>query len=338
MSAGDYPGELPSWLMPSFNNLIQRQRSGTLPHALLLSGQKGIGKQRLAQVLMKAVCCDALNKNGFACQQCRSCQLIEAGSHPDVKNINPVETGKVISIDQIRALNQYVLLKAQLSGNKVAVISPAEQMNIASSNSLLKTLEEPPAHSLLVLVTSRPAMLPATIRSRCQNIVLHKPTMDVGVQWLKTHIDSPKDHLELLLSLADGAPFEAKKLADNDLLKHRDKMLSDLEGLIRGQNDPVSIAEAWLKVGMSDSLYWLRRWVEDLLRLKSSENLSNIVNSDVRGRLEKVAHLWDLKPLFRFYDQLCETIRLCETSCNPQMLLEDLLIFWTHRRIPIVMV
>ncbi len=324
--------EFPSWLMPSFSSLVKRLCSGTLPHALLLTGQKGIGKQRFAEALMRAVCCEEPDKEGFACQQCRSCQLINAGSHPDVKSINPVETGKIISIDQIRALNQYVLLKAQLSGNKVAVISPAEKMNIASSNSLLKTLEEPPAHSLLILVTDRPAMLPATIRSRCQNITLSKPSVDVGTQWLKTYIDSPKDHLELLLALTDGAPFEARKLADSELLKHRDKMLSDLEGLIRGQNDPVSIAEAWLKVSMSDSLYWLQRWVEDLIRLKSSENLPDIANSDVRERLQKVEPLWNLKSLFSFYDQLCETIRLCETSCNPQMLLEDLLIFWTHRK------
>ncbi len=326
--------KLPSWLISSFSNLNQRQRSGTLPHALLLSGQKGIGKQLFAQMLMKAVCCDEPNEEGFACQKCRSCQLIDAKSHPDVNSVTPVETGKVISIDQIRALNRHVLLKAQLSGYKVAVISPAEQMNIASSNSLLKTLEEPPAQSLLILVTNRPAMLPATIRSRCQHIVLHKPSLSIGMEWLQTQIASDAEHCELLLSLTDGAPFSAKELSEKDFLEHRDKMLRDLEGLIRGQGDPVSVAEVWLKFGLHESLYCLRRWVEDLLRLKSTENPVKLSNPDVCERLKKLSSLWEVQQLFTFYDQLLEAIQLCETSCNPQMLLEGMLISWGSKANP----
>ncbi len=326
--------ELPGWLATAFSSLSKQRSSGTLPHALLVNGPEGIGKQIFTRLFVNAVCCENPKENGFACNVCRSCRLIQAQTHPDIKNISPATAKKVITVDQIRDLSRHMLLKAQMSGNKVAVISPAEQMNISAANSLLKTLEEPPEYSLLILVSSRPSMLPATVRSRCQNIALHRPAREVAASWLKKQTDSSDDECKLYLSLSGGAPFSAKKLAERDFIEERLAMFNDLEKLLHGRADPVAVAETWLKMDIAAILYWLRLWAEDLLRLKSSKQAPAIANSDLRDRLLRLSSSWELKPLFDFYDDICNSARLCETSCNPQMLLENLLITWfaTNRK------
>ena len=138
-------------------------------------------------------------------------------THPDFIEVAPEASAKMIKIDQIRALRSDLVLTHQYGGYKIALIGPADAMNINAYNSLLKTLEEPAPGVILILLTSRPASLPATIRSRCQKLALPMPEQEVAQTWLAQQIDEPA----VPLSIARGAPLAALRLIQEDVLSQR---------------------------------------------------------------------------------------------------------------------
>ena len=162
------------WLSSAWTRLQQAREASTLPHALLLRGRAGFGKQRLADALVASLLCTSVAKTGEPCGQCRGCTLLAAGSHPDYRRVQPEEGGKSIVIDQIRELGEFFTLRPHYGQRKLAVLAPADTMNRAAANSLLTLLEEPPEGGLLVLVADRSERLPATIRSRCQAYALDR--------------------------------------------------------------------------------------------------------------------------------------------------------------------
>ncbi|MCL4315598.1 MAG: DNA polymerase III subunit, partial [Gammaproteobacteria bacterium] len=172
-------GLLP-WHSAQWDALTARLRAAELPHALLLSGPEGLGKEQFARVFSQALLCAAPRKDGQACQNCPACVMFAAGTHPDFQCIAPAEEGKAIGIDRVRELIAWIALKSHASGHKIALVTPAGRMTIEAANALLKTLEEPPAHSLLMLITDRPALLPATVRSRCQRMLFAVPGHDMA--------------------------------------------------------------------------------------------------------------------------------------------------------------
>ena len=119
-----------------------------------------------------------------ACGECKSCQLIKAESNPDFIKISPEEEGKAIKVDQIRGLIEKIALTSHGKTYRVIIISPADALNINASNSLLKTLEEPPANTILILITDKPSKLMATIRSRTQMIRFELPDTEQSMRWL----------------------------------------------------------------------------------------------------------------------------------------------------------
>jgi len=320
------PSQLP-WQQPLWQTIAQRLHDDTLPHALLLSGAHGVGKNHLARLLAHALLCRQRGRDALPCGECRDCQLCAAQTHPDFLQVVPHEAGKVISVDQIRGVGQYMALKSHAGGYKVVLISPAEQMNLAAANSLLKTLEEPPSDALLILVSSRAATLTATVRSRCQQLSVARPSQQQALQWLQQEIDGSHD-LPLLLTLADGAPLRALQMARDGLPAHRAEMLQQLIQLATGRSDPLAVASKWLKFGHQDSLYWMRTWIEDMIRLRSTSTPPRVINDDIRPQLLDLSAHLTLQQLHTRLDKAIETARLIERQCNAQLLLEDLLIGW----------
>jgi len=323
--------ELLPWqniLWQSINNQIDQKR---LPHALMITGVEGIGKTRFAEVLAQSVLCSGRTENGLACQQCRNCHLYQVGTHPDIIHISLLE-GKIrIAVDQIRAASEFLHLTAQMGESKIVIISPAELMNVNAANSLLKTLEEPSSGSLLLLTSNQPALLPATVRSRCQKLNFPLPDSQQALSWLSAQLAASASesttNAVLALQLANGAPFQALKLVESDLIHNRNKMLSDLDKLSTQDGDPISIAADWLKLGAKESLYWVYSWVADMIRLKSAEDPPQLLNLDSKQRLSKLASHCDTAQLFRLQEQINEGLRGTGTSDNQQLLLEELLIF-----------
>ncbi|MEO6799138.1 MAG: DNA polymerase III subunit delta', partial [Rhodanobacter sp.] len=177
------------WHAEHWSRLQARRERDELPHALLLCGAAGLGKRAFAQRFIHGLFCSD-SANGDACGRCRSCLLIEAGSHPDLVvlgfGLRRDGTPRTeIVVDQIRDLSARLAMRSQLGGWQIAMIDPADAMNAAAANALLKTLEEPAAQTMLVLLADSPWRLPQTIRSRCQRIEFQLPETAVALAWLQ---------------------------------------------------------------------------------------------------------------------------------------------------------
>ena len=160
------------WHATAWQQLQTSHRQQRLPHALLLSGEAGIGKAEFAARLAASLLCEQPHVDGQACGTCHACQRLGAQTHPDRFRLEPEEPGKAIKVDAVRQLIRNLSLTGHYGGYRVVTVEPAELMNTNAANAFLKTLEEPPANTLLILITASPARLPATIRSRCQPLGL----------------------------------------------------------------------------------------------------------------------------------------------------------------------
>lgn len=318
------------WLQPQWQHLMRGKESGRLPHALLLTGPEGLGKHHLARQLAHALLCRTPGPQGEACGSCQQCRLLAASSHPDFIALSPEEGSSVIKIDQIRALTESFSYRSQMGGYKVALIEPAEQLNPAAANALLKTLEEPGEATLLILVSSTQGRLPATIRSRCQKLGFSPPERALALDWLR---QQGQQHPEVALDLALGAPLKALTYTDEARLERRQKLFTGLQQLFQGQQDPVVLAGNWHSEGLQESLTWMTGWVMDMIRLKSippgsASGGALLNNPDLLGALQPMAERLDFLQLFAHLDRLKKAGRLAETQVNSQLLLEDLFIPW----------
>lgn len=319
-------GLLP-WHDDRWRRLMARRRAGSLPHALLLSGPDGMGKNRFADLLAQGLLCERPDERDLPCGECRGCQLLAAGSHPDQRRVAPLEEGKVIGVDQIRELGHYLAHTPQYGAHKVVIVTPADKMNINSANSLLKTLEEPPPYALLLLVTAHPRRLPVTVISRCQRLSFTPPPTEQAGAWLAAQIaDSTAP--ELLLGLADGAPLRALALADGGALKNRESLLNLVEQVARGDAEPLAAAANSLKIGAKETLYCMYSWIGDMIRLASCGDPLRVINLDLQPRLGRLAQGLALKELHAQLDQVGRALQLIDRPLNQQLLLENVLITW----------
>ncbi len=306
-------------------DMIQQQR---LPHALLLTGSEGMGLLDFALFLSQRILCLQPDEAGNSCQKCQSCQLFLAGSHPDMFMVEPEEEGKQIKVAQVRELVEFVSLKSFSNKNKIAIISPADAMNRATANALLKTLEEPPEQSKLILISHRPERLPVTIRSRCQVITFKPDTGDETLQWLQQEHPDTDYPLPLLLKLANG-PMNVARLLDEDIFQHRDKLLTDI---MNKQSDPVKLAAQWESLGCEKVIFWLMRIYQDLVRLKLLQDKADITNEDLQSQLIQVSEKLDLSRLLQFYQFLQQKYQQATgiTNYNSLSLLEEIIIYWNN--------
>ena len=221
-------------------------------------------------------------------------------------------------------------LKSQYAGYKVVLVSPAEAMNINASNSLLKTLEEPSAETVLLLVTHQPAQLPATIRSRCQEIRFGIGDTADSRTWLAQQLPGNKD-IDLLLSLAGGAPLRAVQLADEGLLEQRQTLFDGLDQLSAIKLDPVALASQTNKADSDWSLLCLYSWTADMIRLKATDHATaQLSNPDLSQRLLKLANQVSLTGLFKLQDRIRQAQQEFERNLNPALIMESVLMEWQN--------
>ncbi|MCU7906113.1 MAG: DNA polymerase III subunit delta' [Candidatus Thiodiazotropha sp. (ex Epidulcina cf. delphinae)] len=316
------------WQDEQWRYLQQAMLQGRLPHALLLSGPQGLGKERFALSLAQSCLCRDRDASGRPCGVCRHCQLMYSGNHPDLQWVRAEEGSKSgeIKIEAIRALTAGATLTAHSGGHKVIAIQPAHRMNNAAANSLLKTLEEPTPGTVILLLTDQPAKLLPTIRSRCQKVLFQPPDEQHALVWLSdkvTHADPAT-----LLALANGAPLKAVALDDAALLSSRGEMLSDFLALGEDRRDPVRLARQWNPFDRSLLLEWLAGWVIDLLRLKSGADSPQLFNRDHGQALQNTADKLNSRALQRYLTRIYQARGLVDGNLNPQLTLEKLLIEW----------
>lgn len=315
------------WQQEQWQNLMIRLRATTLPHALLLAGPGGLGKNRFASLLVQTLLCEAATTSGMACGVCRSCLLYAADSHPDLRIIRPLEAGKVITVDQVREAGQYLNQTSQYGGYKALIITPADQMNANASNSLLKTLEEPSAWSFILLVTDRPGHVPATVLSRCQRMEFTPPKPQEAREWLREHVGSRAEP-GLLLDLAEGAPLRALQFIEDDVMSMRLQVAKGLKSLAQGKGNYSSIAEQFLKIGAKETLYWMYYWTADIIRFLCGGGESSMANKDLREYLVPIAQNAELQSAHNYLRYLNDALQLVDRQLNPLLLLENILMSW----------
>lgn len=209
---------------------------GQLPHALLLHGPQGVGKLQLAEHFARLLLCESRGVVAEPCGRCDACRWAAAGNHPDLRVVEPEVMARrndieeadgepegggrarrkpsiEIRIEQIRGLDDFVHMGSHRSGRRIAILHPAEDMNLATANALLKNLEEPPAAAVFILVSHRPARLLPTVRSRCIPLAVPAPEASAATRWLEAQ---GIENAGAWLAFAGGAPLLAAELASSE--------------------------------------------------------------------------------------------------------------------------
>ena len=321
------------WQQETWRVLASRLLDGKLSHGLLITGQPGVGKSLFAAAFARLALCRN-PREGRACGSCHGCAQFDAGSHPDFSRVTFEEReGKAgeedalklnISVEQVRTLIGDLQLRSHQGGRKLALVEPAEGMSTAAANSLLKTLEEPPADTLLLLVSSAPGRLPATIRSRCQTVALAAPETSQALAWLQAR--GSRDDWPVLLAFCGGAPLAALELAATDIGARRKAFFETLGRLRAGQANPVMLA-AVPKERHPELLKLLWSFTADLILLKSGGG-ARLVNRDQLPLLQKAAEGIHLRSLHAFLDRIQTAIQALDSSANRELGLAVLLADW----------
>jgi DNA polymerase-3 subunit delta' len=319
------------WLEPYLASLGEVLSRDRMPHALLLSGQPGMGKATLAGAIARLLLCEDRTPDNVPCGRCPGCSGFQGGAHPDFHRLQPEEDSSVIKVDAIRELGEQLTLCSHRGGYKVAVLAPAEAMNLNAANSLLKTLEEPSDNTVLILVCTRPAHLPATIRSRCQQLRITAPGQASGEAWLAGQLEDGQD-ASLYLHLAGGAPLEALRLAQGKVVEARREQFQALVQVLEGKADPLALATAWGKDESLQPIHWLRDWLMDLLRIRMTGQTDRIRSVDLRDALAVTAQRLNSRALFQQLENINRTLRIRDGILNRQLMSEDILLAWAAQQ------
>ena len=322
------------WHEAAWQALAARRAAGRVPPALLVTGARGLGKRAFAERFARALLCST---DAGPCGACQSCVLFAAGNHPDHRVLQRAvdeETGKQrkdITVDQVRELIEDLQLSSQRGGWKTTLVEPADALNRNAANAFLKTLEEPPARTLLVLITARPDRLLATVRSRCERLAIRPPERAVARAWLER--ERPRPDWDLWLGIANGAPLSASELAGSSFGAQRAAWAQALLALPEGRGDPVRLAEEWAKDDPRTLLRWWATVVADLVRLVQV-GAGPLRNPDLEGVLRKLSGRVDLAAMHRFLGALQRATGTLESTVSPALVLESLLIAWAARLSP----
>jgi DNA polymerase-3 subunit delta' len=216
------------WAVQALRRAVQRD---AVYHAYLVTGPQGVGKMSLALALAAALLCNG--EDEVPCNSCRSCRLVANRAHPDLHIVQPEEEGGRIKIDQVRDLQRQLALTPLESSKRVAILRRFGQATTAAANALLKTLEEPPSYTVLVLLAEDADRLLPTVVSRCRHIALRPLPVGVIRQALIDRWQADPDQADLLARLSSGRiGWATSALDDESVLEGRSRQLDDLEKLI----------------------------------------------------------------------------------------------------------
>lgn len=309
-------------------------RRDAWPHALVVTGRPGIGKRSLADTLAAALLCERPRVDGSACGECSGCRYRHAGQHPDLFVVEPVaidDEGSAkpqqwIEVDAVRALTAWSQITSHRGGARVALIDPAERMNASAANALLKTLEEPPPGTCVMLVTAQPGRLPATVLSRCQRLVAPQPSAAASRAWLVEHGVAEPD---TALARAGFAPLTALALAEGDLRDERNRWLAAFA-------DPAGLAvTSWgaridqapreqRRERLVAVVEWLAAWCADLAHVRFGAPVR--FHPDLAHELAALAKSVAPRPLFRYHRRLMRTRAALVQPLQPRLVAEAMLI------------
>ncbi len=298
-------------------------------HAYLIHGETRSGKEFVAKIFAQALQCGEM-KDGEPCQECRSCKQAMSGNHPDIIAVSH-DMPNTIGVDDVRdKINNTVLIKPYSSRYKIYIIENAEKMTAQAQNALLKTLEEPPAYAVFLLLTaSMEAMLP-TIVSRC--VVLHmKPVQDEEMRrYLMRDLKVPDYRAEICVAFARGNVGRAKALASNeDFDKIRQATLSLMKNIYDMDTAEVMEAIGDIKkdgLDIGDYLDIMSVWYRDVLLFKATHDMNHLIFRDEIQSIKKIAQHSDYEGIEEVIDALEKAKSRLASKVNLELTIELLLL------------
>ncbi len=318
-----------------------KRMSSKLPNAVLIYGPRGCGTFELGVAFAQFLLCKSPD-NTMACGKCSECKLVESGNHPDFKLVlseleaknhpevlaEPIKVSdrksisRLISIEQIRDATEFLSTTSKRGGHRIVLIYPANLMLGTQSSALLKTLEEPPSGSILILVSDNlDSMLP-TIRSRCQLVTVAPPTKEQGIAFLKAKkVKNPEE----VLAKYGGLPllyFEK----DEKLSLDEERQEELLAFLIKGGK--ASSADVVYLTGREfptlPLIIFLQRWVNDLILGSMGQSPRYFLK--MKDKIRAVSKNLDSKKLFMYLDELTTAQRATSIALNAKIVSQDLLL------------
>lgn len=311
------------WQQQVWDNLTSRFPQ--IGHGLLFYGKKGCGKQAFAQQFLAWVLCLNRHEKNLPCGVCGSCLWLKSDTHPNYVHITTDDENKKqnakIKIEKIRDLLPFV--QQTVDGWRVIVIDPAEALNIASSNALLKTLEEPGERVVIILLADHYLKLPATIRSRLQHFALDRITPEHSDHYLEQHLpDLGASKKQLLMNLSDQMPLRAIELVAKEWLGKRQDFIQDWCKLVMNKNMPIAIASKWNKeLNFADFIQMFEYLLSDVICIKMNQHIKNI-DLDFSTLPEQ----YSLDMLFTIYSELQQSKLMIEQNVQSNLVLDQLCI------------
>ena len=316
--------------------LRQHAAHDEIRHAYLFCGPPGLGRRTLALRLAQALNCTKPLAPGVPCGLCRDCKQIEAMQHPDMNVIQAVDgdnqpkEGGTLKVDQIREVQRSLSLKPYQAKYRVALFLRFQEANDNAANALLKTLEEAPAHAILLLTADTPEQLLPTINSRCEILRLRPlPIEAVTADLIYRGVD--EERARLLAHISGGRPGYARRLVDDvPLLEKRDERLNDLQTLLPAARvEKFSYADKLSKDkdAMRQAItIWLSYWRDVMLRVAGAE--TPLINIDRNMEIEFLAGRLNLSTARRVVSDLENALEKMDRNVNSRLLAEVLLMDW----------
>ena len=310
---------LPPWFESACTEVNAAVAAERLAHGLLIHEDPGAGGLELARWIAQRVNCSVPAR--APCGECQDCRWVAADQHPDVTRLSPEDESTQILIGQVRDLSAELSLTAHGRGYKVAIVAPAEAMNHFAANALLKTLEEPPARTLVLLVTSQPSRLLPTLRSRCSRLRLAGPSREEAAAYLEAARGAGA-WAEALAATGAG-PFALLDADPAALAQLRTDTITTLRDIGSGNLEPPAVAEHWAKNELAIRLSCLESWVTD--RILESASIRDVTHLSEAALAPKICRL------FEFSDAIRDMRKLAHTSINKTMAVEALLWRWARQ-------
>jgi DNA polymerase-3 subunit delta' len=309
-----------SWLQPAREHLLAAIRDDRVPHAVLIQDSPGAGGEQLALWLAQLLLCVA--PAGRPCGTCAACVSVAQNRHPDFTAVSFIEDSKQIRVEQARELSAHLALASHQGGYKVALIEPADALNWNAANALLKTLEEPPARTVLILVALQPSRLPATIRSRCQLVRIRAPERAQALAWLRQSVgEGPWD---AVLDVIGNAPLLAAQLDPQVVLQIRDETLAGLADLASRRADAAQLADVWSRTELALRLACFENWLTERIRRGLGGGTYSVEMRDGTHPLRPDPGS-NIPTLFALLDQLRGLRAALSSPVNRSLVLESLL-------------
>jgi DNA polymerase III subunit delta' len=309
----------PSWLAASTAALAAAHEQGHMPHALLIHEAPGTGGEWLATWAAALVLCE--RGKAAPCGECTACRRVPAAAHPDVNWLRPQEESRQIRVEQVRELSAELALTSHGGGYKVGIIAPADALNRFAANALLKTLEEPPARTLLILVASEPSRLPPTVLSRCQRVRLRAPGRAESIGWL-TAVRGKADW-EAALDTLGEAPMQLVQSDPAELAAVGADTRTTLDALAAGRTDPVAAAERWARSQLPLRLLCFENWLTERIR-RGEHGGALLAEMRAAPYLSDAPAFLNIRELFGLLDEVRDLRATLDVPLNRGMALEAL--------------